>query len=62
MITRQDMVKIAMIVGGVHDADERKRLALSFANMLVCSNPAFNRGKFMDACNVKTDEYVKVRN
>ncbi len=55
MITRQDMVKIAMIVGGVHDADERNSLAFRFANMLAESNPSFNRVKFFSACNAEEE-------
>lgn len=52
MITKQDMIKIAIIVGGVWNMDERKSLAFSFANMLADSNPNFNRLKFLLACNV----------
>jgi hypothetical protein len=55
MITRQDMIKIAIIVGGVFDVEQRKSLAFSFANMLAESNPAFNRDKFLLACNVHVD-------
>ena len=57
MIARQDMIKIAIIVGGVFDMEQRKSLAFSFANMLAESNPAFNRDKFLLACNVEVPHY-----
>ena len=55
MITRQDMIRIAIIVGGVFDVAERNSLAFRFANMLAESNPSFNRKKFFSACNAEEE-------
>lgn len=52
-MTRKHYVKIAEILGGIEDYDERRRLAHAFAYMLQEDNAFFDRGKFLAACRVE---------
>ena len=52
MFTKQHMIKIATLIGGIENYPERWRIATGFANMLAESNPLFKRDKFLKACNI----------
>lgn len=48
---KRDYVRFALMVQALEkDYYKRKAWAYEIANILQDSNPAFNRGKFIDAC------------
>jgi hypothetical protein len=52
-MSRKDYVRIAQILAGVENYDDRRQLARDFAVMLKEDNPHFDHGRFMAACNVE---------
>ena len=52
-MSKKDYIQMAILIGGVMDEGERKRLAMGFADMLKKNNPQFQREKFLLACNVR---------
>jgi len=57
--TRQHFVLIAETISNITDPVARHQAALLFATRLGMTNPAFQRGRFLEACDATNAEAIQ---
>lgn len=54
-MSKKDYIKAAKYAASIPDYKFREAVAVGFATLFSGDNPRFNRGQFLEACNLTDD-------